>query len=247
MSTPATPSARKPAGDDRNLVAVDAAYVAPTFEDKMRLFWEKNGKAVQLLCVLVLAGIVAKGGWDYWQTQKDLGVQGEFAAAATPEKLKAFAAAHAGHPLAGAALLRMADEAVAAGRNSEAVPAYEQAVAALNDGPFAARARLGLAMAKILGGKAGEGATDLKSLMGDAALPKGVRAEAAYQLASLAATAGISSDVQKYAAELSKIDAQSPWNQRALGLLANLPVTAETPAAPAAKSAAPTIKLPGGK
>jgi hypothetical protein len=58
MSTPATPSAPKPAGDDRKLVSVDENYIAPSFEDKLHLFWEKNGKVVLALCVVVLLGIV---------------------------------------------------------------------------------------------------------------------------------------------------------------------------------------------
>ena len=61
MTTPATPSAPKSAGDDRNLVAVDEHYVALTFEDRLRIFWQKNGKSVIALVVIVLLAILAKG------------------------------------------------------------------------------------------------------------------------------------------------------------------------------------------
>src|SRR5471032_1018138 len=50
MTTPATPSSPKPAGDDRNLVAVDENYVAMSFEDKLQIFWKKNGTGVLALC-----------------------------------------------------------------------------------------------------------------------------------------------------------------------------------------------------
>ena len=249
MTTPASPSQPTPAGDDRNLVAVDAAYIAPSFEDKLHAFWKKNGTAVMVLCALVLVGIVAKGGWDYMAVQKDAGVQQDYAAATTPEKLKSFAAANSGHILGAVAQLRIADEAYTAGKTADAVTGYEQASAALKSGPLFARAQLGLAMAKIAAGKAAEGETALKSLAGDAAQLKGIRAESAYHLASLSAEAGRADDVKKYSDQVAQIDPASPWTQRAMSLRASLPTPAVT-ATPAAKKdeAAPAgvqVKLPG--
>ena len=101
MTTPATPSAPQPAGDDRKLVSVDETYLAPTFEDKLQLFWKNYGTAVLSLCGLVFVGILAKGGWDYLQAGKEVDVQKAYAAAATSDQLKTFAAAHAEHTLAG--------------------------------------------------------------------------------------------------------------------------------------------------
>jgi hypothetical protein len=239
MPTPATPSQPTPAGDDRNLVAVDETYLAPSFEDRLHGFWKKNGTAVLVLLALVLAGIVAKGGWDYLAAQKEAGVQKDYADATTPEKLKTFAAAHPGHTLGAVAQLRLADDAHTAGKAADAVSGYEQAAAALKTGPLAARAQLGLAMAKIAAGKTAEGETALKALAGDAAQLKGVRTEAAYQLASLAAEAGRTEDVKKYSDQVAQIDAASPWNQRALSLRASLPAPSVIEVKPAA--AAPTV------
>lgn len=256
MTTPATPSSPQPAGDDRNLVAVDAT-TATTFEDRVHLFWKKNGTAVLALCGLVLVGILAKGGWDYLAAQKELGIAKDYAAATTAEQLRAFAASHAGHSLAGVALLRVADEAYGAGKFADALAAYDKALPALKDGPLAARAKLGRAVAKIGAGKAAEGSVELKQLADDANQNKGIRVEAAYHLASLAAEAGNAADVQKLVEQLTKIDMMSPWTQRAMTLRANLPATsaAAAPAKPAdaakaedKKPAAPSsmeIKLPG--
>jgi hypothetical protein len=247
MSTPATPSAPQPAGDDRKLVSVDENYIAPSFEDKLHLFWKNNGTAVLALCGLVFVGIIAKGGWDYLQAQKELEVEQAYAAATTSDQLKSFAAAHAEHSLAGAAQLRLADEAYSAGKSADALAGYDKAIAAIKTGPLAARAQLGRALAKVQAGKVAEATTDLKQLAADAAQFKGVRAEAAYHLTSLAAEAANSADVQKYSDQLMQLDPSGPWTQRALMLRATVP--AAPTAAPVKAEAAPAggvqIKLPG--
>ncbi|MEO6874205.1 MAG: tetratricopeptide repeat protein [Opitutaceae bacterium] len=239
MTKPATPSAKKSSGDDRNLVAVDENYVALTFEDHLRIFWQKNGKSVMALVVVILLAIVAKGAWDYRVAQKEIAVGRDYAAATTPEQLKSFATAHSGHLLAGLARLQLADADYAAGRSTEAIYGYEDAAAAIKTGPLASRARLGLAMAKIQGGKTAEGQTALQALAADATEAKGTRVEAAYQLASLASVAGKADDVKKYSDQVMQIDPTSPWMQRALLLRASLPVAASD-----TTGAMPAVKMP---
>jgi predicted negative regulator of RcsB-dependent stress response len=238
MTTPATPSAPKSAGDDRNLVAVDENYVALTFEDRLRIYWKKNGKSMLALVVLVLLAILAKGFWDYRAGQKELELQRDYTAATTPEQLKAFASAHSGHVLSGVARLRLADGDYAAGKSTEAISGYADALAALKTGPLASRAKLGLAMAQLQGGKAAEGEAGLKQLASDATETKATRVEAAYQLASLASVAGKSDDVKKYSDQVMQIDPTSPWLQRALMLRMSQPMTA------APTSATPAVKFP---
>ena len=247
MTTPASPSQPTPAGDDRNLVAVDAAYIAPSFEDRLHAFWKKNGTAVIVLCAIILVGIVAKGGWDYMAAQKDAGIQQDYAGATTPEKLKSFAAANSGHILGAVAQLRLADDAYAAGKAAEAATGYEQAAAALKTGPLFARAQLGQAMAKIAAGKTAEGETALKALAGDSTQFKGIRTEAAYHLASLAAEAGRTEDLKKFSEQVAQIDPASPWTQRAMSLRASLaaPTVGAAPVTPAAPPAGVQVKLPG--
>lgn len=257
MTTPATPSTPPPAGDDRNLVPTGPVDV-DSFEAQLNAFWAKNRTLVLAVLAVVVAVLVGKGIVDQMARSKELKVQQAFAAATKPEEFKSFAAAHPGHPLAGVAQLRIADEAYLAGKSAEAQAAYDLAISALKEGPLAARAQLGRALAKAQGGKAAEASAELKQLAGDANQFNAIRAEAAYHLASLAAEAGDGAEVQKYSEQLMQIDPTSPWTQRAMMLRAAMPVTAPTPS-PAAPSPAPTapkkddaspevrITLPGGK
>jgi hypothetical protein len=249
---PATPSPTSPAGDDHPLVAVDPTN-AVTFGDKLHIFWEKNARSVLILCALVILGILAKGLWEYFGRQKQLEIGRAYAAATSPEQLKAFAAAHPDHFLSGVAQLRMADDAYAAGKFADAVTGYDQAYAILKSGPLAARVQLGRGVAKIQAGKTSEGVADLKQLMDDANQLRAIRAEAGYHLSSLAADAGNGAEVQAISDRLMQIDPSSLWTQRALTLRGNLPVTpapaaATAGTAPATKQdEAPSVqlKLPG--
>jgi hypothetical protein len=257
MTTPANPSNRKPAGDDRNLVAVDENYKALTFEDTFHQIWKRNRNLVWGLLALIAVVVLAKGGWEYMQRQKELEVGKDYASATTPEQLKSFAAAHPDHVLGAVARLRLADDAYTAGKYADAISGYDQALTSLPNGPLAARAKLGRAMAKIQSGKTSEGTTELKQLEADTAQLNAVRAEAGYQLASIAAESGNTADVKKYSEELMKIDPGSVWSQRAMMLQAALPVVSATPA-PLPTNPAPTapakkdepkndmqVKLPG--
>ena len=239
MTTPATPSAPKPAGDHRNLVAVDEHYVALTMEDRLHIFWQKNSGSVTALLVVVLLGILAKGIWEYMAAQKEQDLQRDYAAALTSEKLRAFAGAHPDHVLAGIARLRLADEAYAAGKSADAMASYEQAIPILT-GPLASRAKLGVAMAKIQSGRTADGEAALKQLAADANEPKATRAEANYQLASLAGSAGRAADVKKYTDQVMQLYPTSQvWIQRVVMLQAST-----TAAEPAADGVTPAVKLP---
>ncbi len=232
MPTPATPSAQKPAGDDRNLVAVDAT-TALTFEDKVNLFWKNNRTVVIAVCVLVVVGILGKGLMDRLAAQKELDVEKAYAAATTSEQLKAFSAAHDGHSLAGIAQLRLADEAYTAGKSADAISGYDKAAGVLKTGPLAVRAKMGRALAKVQAGKNPEAIADLKLLADDATQFKAVRAEASYHLASLAVESGNSADAQKFIDQITAIEPMGTWMQRAFALRAMLPPPPPAPAAAA--------------
>lgn len=241
------PSDPKPAGDDRNLVPVEATPVVP-FEVTLQIFWEKYRGLILGVCALVLVGIIGKGVWEYLARQKELGIEKDYAAASTPEQLKAFSASHTDHVLGGVAQLRLADDAYAAGKSAEAVTGYDKAVSILKDGPLGARARLGRALAKVHAGNAAEATTELKQLVNDTAQFKAIRTEAAYHLTSLAVDAGNVEEAQKLSDQLMQIDPTSPWTQRGLQLRATLPATPAPAAAPAAPAAAatatPSVSVP---
>ena len=249
MSTPATPSRPTPPSDDRNLVASDATLPI-SFEEKLALFWSKNRNALAALCVGIILAIVAKGAWEYLADRKERDIGQAYATATTPEQLKAFAAAHPGHSLAGVAQIRIADDAYKAGKGADALAGYDKALTILKEGPLAARAKMGRALAQIQTGKTAEATSELKQLAGDANQFKAVRTEAAYHLASLAVEAANATEAQKYVDQLMQIDGSSPWTQRAMALRASLPAApAPAPAAAEDKKDAPAagvqLKLPG--
>jgi predicted negative regulator of RcsB-dependent stress response len=201
-----------------------APVVEPGFEVTVQIFWEKNRGFILGMCAVALLTIVLREGWQYYSTQHEAGVQEEFARIADqPGKLAAFADANSGHALAGVALLRLADDKYAAGDLTGAAAAYTKAIGALKNEALLGRAKLGAAMCQINGNDKAAGEAALRTLSADATLLKGVRAEATYHVASLAAAAGKSDEVKKLVEQISRIDPTSSWSQRATLLLANLP------------------------
>lgn len=228
MSTPANPSAPKPAGDARNANPAESVALEPHFGDWLHAFWERNRNVVAVVLAVVLVAIIAKGGWDYLQEQREQEIGKAYTAAANTLQLKAFAASHSGHRLAAAALLRVADEAYAEAKYADAIPSYEQAAGVLKQGPLASRARLGAAMSKLQGGRMTEGETALKALAGDAKELKPFRVEAAYHLATDAVANKKWEEARGYIEQVLQIDPASVWAQRVIALRAQLPATADT-------------------
>jgi len=198
--------------------------VPPSFEEQLHKFWKNYANPIYTLCVIVLVAIIGKGGYDMYVTSQENQVGADYTAASTSEKLKAFAAAHSGHQLAGVAKLRLADEAYVAGNFTQAALDYQAAVDRLKTGPFAGRARLGCAMAKLQAGQTAEGENQLKQLANDDKQMKAVRAEAAYQLASQAAAAGRNDDALKFLDQVMTVEQGGTWAQRAMMLRSTLPV-----------------------
>ena len=234
MTTPATPSDSKPVGAAAPVEGAQAPAVSP-IDEQIHGFWKKNRESILVLCGLLMVFYVGRAAWDSHVASREAAIQAEYAAAtAAPEKLEVFAAAHAGHVLAAVAQLQLADFAYAQQRAVAAVDGYSRAAAALKEGPLAARARLGLAMARIQAGQTETGVAALRELSGDLHQFKAVRAEATYQLASLAASAGRADEVQKLSVQVMQIDPNSSWAQRAFALQARVPAAAAAPAQPVA-------------
>jgi tetratricopeptide (TPR) repeat protein len=216
--TPGTP----PAAD---------APVAPDFELTLRKFWEKYAKIILLTCAAVLVVILAQGGLKFFRAAKEKEIAAAYANASTSERLKSFAAEHPDHLLGAAAMLRLADEAYAAGQYSDAVTQYQKAAAIFKSGPFGGRALLGAAISKIKSAQASEGEAQLKQLADDTAQPKVIRAEAAYHLAAHVLDAGRTDDAIKHLDLVNSIDPTSNWARLALMIRATLSTPTPTPAA----------------
>lgn len=224
--------------------ATPTTPTAPDFAEQVHQFWEKNHNQVYFLCLAVILALVGREGWSYYSTQREQGVEAEYAkAAGAADRLARFADDNAGHPLAGAALLGVADDKYSKGDFKAAQAAYTKAATSLTEAALLSRAKLGAAMSQLAGGDTAGAEAALKSLSGDAALAKLTRAEAGYQLASLAQSAGHPADARKYATEVTKLDGASVWAQRSLMLLAQLP---QDKTAPAANDSGITFK-PGGE
>src|SRR5580698_5702508 len=148
MPSPALPSDSPTPGAVDPLANPDAVLIG---------FWEKNREILLVACLVILVGILGRGGWQYYQSQQELGVEKQYADAASPEQLRAFADAHPTHALAGVAELRLADAAYQSGQNADALAAYDRAGALLKTGILNARAQLGLAVIKIQTGQVADG------------------------------------------------------------------------------------------
>ncbi|MBI2815059.1 MAG: tetratricopeptide repeat protein [Opitutae bacterium] len=205
-----------------------APVYEPAFETAVHAFWARNRQGILIVCAAALLAIVGREAWQAYAASREQDVQAEYAKIADQTaRLAAFAGAHPGHALAGVAWLRLADEKFTAGDYKTAATQYQKASGSLRHEVLLGRARLGAAISQLNGGDQAAGEAALKAIGADAALAKGARAEATYHLTSLAAAAGKADEVKKLADEVSKIDASSPWAQRATLLLTSSPAAAK--------------------
>ena len=196
--------------------------VQPGFEDAAHAFWEKNRRLILMACVVALLVIIGREGWHLYAAKQEDEVRAAYARAADrPEQLAAFAKAHESHALAAVAHLRIADQRYAAGDNRQALENYNKAAAGLKNAALLGRARLGAAISQLNSGDKAAAEAALKAISAEAALTKGVRAEAAYHLAALAQEAGNAAEVSRLVAEIGKIDPAGIWSQRATMLVAS--------------------------
>ncbi len=238
----AASASKSPAGDDRNLVTIDENYLAPTFEDRLQLFWEKHSKTIVALVALVAVALVARWAFGWFAERREQAIRADYAAASTSAQLQAFIAANPKAPLAGAASLRIADEAYAAGNYAAAREAYAAAVPLLGQDPLAARARLGAAIAPLQAGDTAAAKTALEALANDTSFARALRAEAAYHLAVIARDAGQPAEATRWTELVLSVESEGMWAQRALQLRSSLPaapVAAAPETAPTAPAANP--------
>jgi hypothetical protein len=223
MAASADQSPSRTAGDDRNLVTIDENYLAPSFEDRVMIFWEKHGRTVIALLVIVALALVGRWAFQIFAESRERAVAAEYAQASDSAALRAFAEAHPQAVLAGAAKLRVADEAYSAGDYAMARAAYEEAAKSLAGKILGDRARLGAAVATLQGGDESSARAALESLANDLAAQQTLRAEAAFHLASVARAAGRSAEAGKWSDLALATDPTSLWAQRAVQLRSTLP------------------------
>ena len=221
----------------------ETPVVEPGLEVAAHEFWVRNRSIIYGIVIAAVLMIAGREGWAYFSASREADLQADYIKAGdNDDRLAAFAEAHAGHALAGVASLRVADDKFSAGDYKAAATLYTKAVGNLTDEALLGRARLGAAVSQLNAGDQAGGEAALKILSDDATLLKGARAEAAYDLASLAVGAGRNDDARKFAQQVDQIDAGGPWAQRAAVLQAGLPavpLAATAAAAPAGPGSTP--------
>ena len=239
------PSKKPTVSPGRTAPADENSPVAQPFDEQLRVFWEKNHQGVYFGVTLVLLAVIGRYAYEALAIRREAAIETSFSSITAPVRLEAFARDHDRHPLAGAAWIKLADEAYAAGRFAEALTRYEKVTAALPGTPFASRALLGRAACLIQTGKTAEGAAVLKQVADDNAELKGARCEAAYHLASLAFESGDYDTVVKRTDQVMQLDSAGTWAQPAILLRARTPVAPAPAAKPGEAMPAVSVKLPG--
>lgn len=237
MAASADQNTPRTAGDDRNLVTIDENYLAPSFEDKMLIFWEKNGRTVIAILVIVALAIIARWGFAMFAESRERAIAAEYAAAKDDAARRAFAQSHPTAPLAGVSLLGLADAAYAAGDFSAAQADYDAAAKILPATALGDRARLGSGLSKLQAGDAAGAKSILESLANDPAFTRSLRGEAGFHLAVMARDAGQIADANKWVEQVLATDPSGLWAQRSMMLRSSLPAL-PAPQAPAATPAA---------
>ncbi len=237
MAASANQNTSQTAGDDRNLVTIDENYLAPTLEDRALIFWEKHGRTITAVIVVVAVGLVARWAFDQFAERRERAISSEYAQAKDSAALRTFAAARPAAPLAGVALLRLADEAYSSGDFAKARAEYEQAAKALARNFLGDRARLGAALSLLQAGDAAAAKTALENLANDTAFSRTLRGEAGYHLAMLARDEARFDQANKWIELVLAADPSGLWAQRSMQLRANLPAS-PAPVAPAADAPA---------
>jgi hypothetical protein len=247
-----TPPVKDPKADVPGAPASPATPIEPPLDEQLHEIWEKNHQLIIGAIIAVALVIIGRGVWDWYSARRQADIQTAFTAAATPEKLRGFIRDNAGHPLAGAAYLKLADDAYAAGKYADAVGDYDKAIAALPGTPFAARAQLGKAVCLIQAGRNADGTGLLKQLADDTAQLRTTRCEAAYHLATLAFAENRFDEVVKHTGLIMQLDQQSlesridSWARRAMSLRFRVPATTVAPAQPAGEASPKVSVKPSG-
>ena len=155
------------------------------FEALLLEFWKRNRRVIEGAAVLLFLVVVSYQVMIYIGEKRKASLQRAYQEAAAGEERIAFAEANSRNPLSGFAYLEEAHREYGEREFVTAAEHYRLAVETLEDTPFAGRARLGFAMARIQSGHGDEGRSTLLEIATDMQELDTTRAEAAYHLAVL--------------------------------------------------------------
>ena len=218
------PLSRKPTnGDDRNLVGVDGADAALTLEDRLFLTWKNHSTLIVAGVVLVVFLIVGRGTWSAYVEARQARISEAFGLAESIEEKRVFARDNIGHPLAGVALLEVADEVYRNGDYRMAEIEYSAALAVLSEPLLLSRARIGEAISAIQSGLVSKGEPLLRRIADDEEVPAPIRAEALFQLASVQFAEQRFENARATLDELAESSAAGAWVGPMTSLRAQIP------------------------
>jgi hypothetical protein len=238
---------KPPGGDDRNLVVVDDDFKNADAEDRLWLFWERNKTALVRGTTAVVLAVLGLLLYEFvWKAGRREALHQDYNACLDEPARRAFAAKHAGEPLAVVALTEVADDLKAAAKFAEAAKAFDEAarLAGLaGETPvvkaLGARARLEAALARVDGGDA-TGETALTTLANDETVAETWRGYAMLTLANLAVAKGDLPAATKWLNLMDKrLRKDHVWREYKDSLIRSEPGLLNPVAAPAA--------LPTGK
>ncbi len=224
MSQDRNPS---PKGDDRNLVVVDEDFAQADAEDRLWLFWERHRSTIVGSVTAVIVGLVAWFAYRAWDDARQEAVREAYAALTDDAGRRAFAAAHAGSPLATAALLTIADDLKSKGKGTS--QAYAEA-AATDPGPSRAgqalvwRARLYAGLLALDEGATADGLARLAEVADAAEAPDALRGPAFLALARAALAAKDTARAREWLDKMDRLlGPNHPWRDEQRRLIANEP------------------------
>lgn len=210
--------------DDRNLVDVDDAFKDADVEDKVWLFWQRNGKSILAGGVIALAVVLGIQSYELYQKGQSEQLQKDYQALGSDvAALTAFGEAHPDHRLGAFALLQAADEKYQASDYAAAQSLYEKAMAGLLNTPFGARAELGAAMSNIKAGNTEAGGNALQRIADDATVLGAIRGEAAFNAALLDIEQKNFAAADQQLKAIANIPQADIWAQRAEILRESVP------------------------
>ena len=188
---------KPPGGDDRNLVVVDDDFKNADAEDRLWLFWERNKDLIVRGTFAIVVATLGLLLYEFvWKAGRREALHEDYNACLDEPARRAFAAKHAGEPLAAVAMAEVADDLKAAAKFAEAAKAFDESarLAGLAGETavvkaLGARARLEAALARVDGGDAA-GEPALTALANDEAVAETWRGYAMLTLANLAVAKG---------------------------------------------------------
>jgi hypothetical protein len=218
-------------GDDRNLVVVDENYLALTFEDKVRIFWERHGRTVIAALAVLVLFFAARYLFGLYADYRENAVRAAYSEAGDDlDALRSFANDNPGAALAGLALTKIADAAYNKGDYTAAAESYAAAAPLLSADPVGGRVRMGKAISLLKAKDAGA-LSEFEKLANDTSLAAPLRGEAAYHLGVIAKEDGRAADATRWLSLAVSADTSGLWAQRANRLLERMPAGETTASA----------------